>query len=452
MPKILLVDDEKRIRDSIRLTLSGGSYEIIEAEDPDEAYQKIQSEEVDLIFLDIHFSGTKTSLPLLEKLRNEGNIIPIVVLSGAASAKESADAIKLGAYDFLEKPVTSDRLILTLQNALRAFDSRARAERLPIIPSWSSNLIGSSAAMETTRDLISRYGSKDAKVLITGETGTGKEVIAHAIWLASERQKKPFIIVNSAAIPDSLIESELFGHRKGAFSGAISNQIGKIEMAHQGTLFLDEIGELSPHSQSKLLRFLETGEIQVLGSSRPKNCDVRLIAATSRDLPKEIKAGRFREDLFFRLNVARIEIAPLRDRKEDILPLFIHFIGTFCKRYGEAMPTVDIDAEKLLSKFAWPGNVRELRNVAERAILMCQRDITVELLRLVLGNGLPTEVTDLPASLGEVLPLRQYRQDSEARYIRHVIDLADGSVSKAALALGLDRSHLHQKLREFGSQ
>jgi two-component system nitrogen regulation response regulator NtrX len=448
---LLVVDDEKRVRESVRLSLSGEPYEIAEAETTEEAHRYILANQPDIILLDVHFQPGKTSLPLLEKLKNGGNQIPIVMLSGAASTKEATDAIKLGAYDFLEKPVTSERLRVTLQNAIHASKLKAREIATRVDLNIRMDIIGESKGIRAVKELIGQFGRRDAKVLITGETGTGKELVAHGIWRNSPRCHRPFIVVNSAAIPDTLIESELFGHKKGAFTGATANQVGKIEMADGGTLFLDEIGELSPMAQSKLLRFLETGEIQVLGSNKIKHCDVRLIAATSRNLQNEIKAGRFREDLYFRLNVALIEIPSLRDRKEDVLPIFNHFMVSVCQRYGEAIRLIDDDAKSALLSYSWPGNVRELRNVAERAVLLSPKTITRQVIESIVGLSHADEPSsDLPQTIDAALSLKDYRRKVESAYIEHILKLADGSVTKASQVLGLDRSHLHQKIKDLG--
>ncbi len=448
---LLVVDDERRVRESVRLALTGSVYEVAEAETIDEAYSFITGQQPDVVLLDVHFHNGKTSIPLLERLKREDNQIPVVMLSGAASAKEASHAMKLGAYDFLEKPVTSERLRVTLQNAVDASRLRAREVSTRVDLNVRTDIIGSSVAMVRVKELIGQYGRRDVKVLITGETGTGKELVAHGIWRNSPRCHKPFVVVNSAAIPDSLIESELFGHRKGAFTGATANQVGKIEMADGGTLFLDEIGELSPMAQGKLLRFLETGEIQVLGSNKVKHCDVRLVAATSRNLANEIKAGRFREDLYFRLNVALIDLPPLRGRSEDIVPIFSHFMRSVCQRYGEVERKVDDGARSALLGYSWPGNVRELRNVAERSVLLASDSITRDIIESIVGSdGTKATTSDLPSALDAAMSLKDYRRQLEARYIRHVMELADGSITKAAQVLGIDRSHLHQKIKDLG--
>lgn len=452
MTNLLVVDDEKRVRDSIRLTLDGEGFDITEAEDLESAYRLIAKDQPDIVLLDVHFRGGETCLSLLERLKSEDTKIPIILLSGAASAKEAADAIRLGAYDFLEKPIGAERLRITIQNALDASNLKSRTISATVERNVRTDLIGESAALQKVKELIGQFGRRDAKVLITGETGTGKELVAHGIWRASPRCGQPFIVVNSAAIPEALIESELFGHRKGSFTGATGNQMGKIEMANRGSLFLDEIGELSLSAQSKLLRFLESGEIQVIGENRAKKCDVRLIAATSRDLIQEIKAGRFREDLYFRLNVARIEIPPLRERREDILPIFQHFVATICKKYEEPIRFVDEDARSMLFHFNWPGNVRELRNVAERVVLLSKNTVSRDLVQDIIGpNSLRADQSaDLPRNISEAVPLKEYRRAIEIKYIEHVLKLAEGSVTKAAHALELDRSHLHQKLKDLG--
>lgn len=454
MSRLLVVDDEKPIRDAIRLALQGDSFVVEEAANLDAAYRCISSKDPpDLVLLDVHFPGGATCHGLLERLAAEAISIPIVVLSGAASAKEAADAIRAGAYDFIEKPITSERLRVSLANALASFALKASLRTITTERKDGGQVLGASEALQTVKRLVGQYAAKDVKVLITGETGTGKEVVAHSLWENSLRKDKPFIIVNVAAIPETLIESELFGHKKGAFTGATSNQLGKIEMADGGTLFLDEIGELPVKSQGKLLRFLESGEVQTLGSTSAKRCDVRLIAATSRNLADEIIAGRFREDLFFRLNVARIELPPLRERGADTVTLFRHFVGEFSKRHQEKPRTIQKDVDAALMAHSWQGNIRELRNVAERAVLLSKDAITKELIEGILGPALTRSKSNtegLPAHLDDVQSLKDYRARAEARYIGHVLWLAEGSVTKAAQALRVDRSHLHQKIKHYG--
>jgi two-component system nitrogen regulation response regulator NtrX len=363
-------------------------------------------------------------------------------MSGAANAKEAADAIRLGAYDYLEKPPTAERLRITLKRCLEHAQLRQSYLRLVSATNRQENLLGTSKGMMQVKKHIAQLAAKDVKVLITGETGTGKEEVAQALWRASSRRGQACITVNCASIPETLIESELFGHVRGAFTGATQNQIGKIEMADRGTLFLDEVGELTLAAQSKLLRFLENGEIQPVGANRTKICDVRLIVATSRDLEGETAKGRFREDLYYRLNVGRIEVPPLRSRREDVVPIFRHFVSTFCRRHNEPDKDIADDALRTLTQHDWPGNVRELRNVAERVAIIAGEQIASGDLALRESPG---------SALGEaIVPWKEFKQRSEAHYIAGVLQVTSGSVAKAAELLKLDRSHLHQKIAQLG--
>ncbi|PWU17508.1 MAG: Fis family transcriptional regulator, partial [Bdellovibrio sp.] len=365
--KILIADDESSVRQSIRLILSSEPYEILESGDLKEISQLICNENPDAVLLDIHFKGQGTSLDLMPELARQ--FIPTIILSGAATAGEAAAAIKLGAYDYIEKPVSADRLKLTLRRCLENSKLQQQWHDLTARQGAGVQLTGRSAAVLQLRRLIEQYGKKDVRVLITGETGVGKDVVAQLLWKSSNRADKAFIIVNSAALPENLLESELFGHKKGSFTGATTDQIGKIEMADRGTLFLDEIGDLSPSAQTKLLRFLEAGEIQKVGSHQIRKVDVRLIAATSRNLEADIERGLFRTDLYYRLNVARIHVPPLRDRSEDIASLFSYFVVQFCRKFKEPEKRIEPGVVDLLCEYSWPGNIRELRNAAERAVL-----------------------------------------------------------------------------------
>lgn len=451
MKTLLIVDDERPIREGIKLALSDEKFEFLDVGNKDEAFELLISRNIDVMLLDVHFRGHGTCLDLLERVKNAGIDIPIIILSGAATAREAAEAIRLGAYDFIEKPASTDRLRVSLHNAISAAQVKAIANGAVLDRNVRSDFVGDSQAMRDIKAQILQFGRRDAKILITGETGTGKELVAHAIWKASTRAQKPFVIVNSAAIPENLIESELFGHKKGSFTGAVSNQMGKIEMADGGTLFLDEIGELSVAAQSKLLRFLENDVLQPVGSNKFKKCDVRLIAATSRDLNAEIKAGRFREDLYFRLNVGRIEMPPLRHRKEDILTLFRHFVSTVCIRYKEPIRTFEDGIDLLLQGHYWPGNIREVRNVAERCVLTCNDKITKEVVSSFIGMSRPSAPqVDHPDEPQELVSLKEYRKMMDYKYLKRVLDAVDGSVKKAAQILEVDRSHLHQKLKELG--
>ena len=315
-------------------------------------------------------------------------------------------------------------------------------------------MIGSSSAIDETRRSINRLAPRDTKVLITGETGTGKELVARSLWQLSKRRDKPFVVVNAAAIPEGLVESELFGHRKGAFTGAYNDQVGKIELARDGTLFLDEIGDLPPKAQSKLLRFLENQEIQRVGDASSQRFDVRLVAATSCKIEEAVKLRQFRQDLYFRINVGRIALVPLRLRMGDLPELFEYFLGVLCDHYGEVQPQVSPQALTLLHAHTWPGNIRELRNVAERCVLAGESPISTQTIELSIGCGEDLELGKspgvLPNTQDQVVSLRDYCKMQEKLYIEAVLGVTRGNVSKAASLLCVDRSHLYQKASKLG--
>ncbi|HYX31825.1 MAG TPA: sigma-54 dependent transcriptional regulator [Oligoflexus sp.] len=463
MYNVLIADDDVAVRQAIRLCLMGDEFVIQDVGTLEEAHASIQREVPDLFLLDVHFSQGKTCLALLEKLKNEGIELPIIVLSGEASAAEAAQSIRLGAYDFIEKPLTHERLRLTIKNCLK-FSSINRFFRDMTSARSSYGLVGDSEQLRDLRKAIEKIGSKDVKVLITGETGVGKEVVAQSLWQASTRQAKPFIVVNAAAIPENLVESELFGHRKGAFTGALRDQAGKIEMADGGTLFIDEIGDLPQNAQTKLLRFLETGEVQKVGAPQIRHADVRIIAATSKDIEREVVNGQFRKDLYFRINVARIHIPPLRERKSDIFLLFKHFINGFSKKTGVSLPTIDLDVEQLLISYSWPGNVRELRNLAETILIDDPSRIAkAEASRILKSYALvhADEPDNMDARAEEppqglIIPiegrlsLKKFRSIGEKIYIEKVLQETQGSIKDAAHWLEIDRSYLHQKMQQLG--
>jgi two-component system nitrogen regulation response regulator NtrX len=450
---LLVADDDPAIRQAVRFILMNEPFEVLEAGTLEETHQVIVKSQPDILLLDVHFQGAETSLALLKQLSAEGISLPTLMLSGAASPQEAASAIKAGAYDYLDKPVTAERLKLTLERCIEHTKLRTFFKSMTIEHNNSSDLLGRSPEIEKIRKQITQVASRDLKVLLTGETGVGKEVVAQRIWKESARSKKPYIVINAAAIPETLIESELFGHKKGSFTGATSDQVGKIEMANGGTLFLDEIGELPKNAQSTLLRFLETGEIQKLGSHQIIKVDVRVIAATSRDLKAEMAKGHFRADLYYRLNVASIEIPPLRQRREDISLLFVFFVANFAHKLGEEAPTLEDEVFELLKRHPWPGNVRELRNVAERALASAMGRITrhhiVQILGSQLMDGTVESTNGVALALGEGMTLKDFKNSAEKIYIESVLAKVNGSVTKAAEILGIDRTYLHQKMSKL---
>lgn len=451
--RLLIADDDKIIRDAIRLSLMGEPYDVIEASTLDEVATRVASHEPDVMLLDVHFQGGANSIELINTLSRERPALPVIVISGAATAAEAAACVKNGAFDFLEKPVSSDRLKLAIARGVEHARLKACVAGFTA-PSGSSDngqpgFVSRSPAMAAIKEQIGLFAGRDVKVLVTGETGTGKEVVAQALWRASARRHKPFVVVNAAAIPESLCESELFGHKKGSFTGAVADQMGKIEMANGGTLFLDEIGDLSAAAQIKLLRFLETGEIQPVGAHKTRVVDVRLIAATSRDLEQEMAAKRFRADLYFRLNVARIEIPPLRRRRDDIPVLFTYFVEQFARKFGETPKTIDDETMTSLTRYDWPGNVRELRNVAERCVLSSQGP-RLHVPASILGASASKAPSDGDLDPNAPFPtLKEFRAEVERRHIERALERADGSITKAAAMLGIDRSYLHQKLAQM---
>lgn len=435
--RILIVDDESGIRTSLRLGLEREHYEIAEAEDAERAVDIAATFHPDLALVDVRLPG-HDGLWVLRKLREQH--LPVVMISGNASLSEAVQAVKEGAFDFLEKPLSIDKVIVTIG---RALDYEQIKDRVTLLSEHAKaeEPVGRSKEWQAAMDTASRVAPTDATVLIQGESGTGKELVAAWIHANSVRSATPFVPVNVAAMPDTLIESELFGHEKGAFTGAVAPRKGKFEMAAGGTLFLDEIGEMPVPVQPKILRALESGEIQRLGSERVRRSDVRLIAATNRDLKAAVAAGQFREDLFYRLNVIPIMLPPLRDRGEDIDLLAGHFTASFCKRYRRPALSWTPDARDLLHQARWPGNVRELRNVCERLAILARDPVTDAVLEGMLA---------LPSAAESSGELRRRLDQHEADILREAIASVAGNISAAAQKLGVSRSQLYRKMERLG--
>ena len=443
-PRILLVDDDPGVLKGLRGLLSDEGFSPVEARSTAEALRLLDApgSPPALMLLDLRMPG-ETGLELLARLPKPLSL-PVVVLSGEASPAEAVQALKLGATDFVEKPPSPERLLTALRNALALSELREEQQRLQEELARPGHLVGDSPAMESLRKLISRVGPSDAAILITGETGTGKERVARALHLASGRKGR-LVAVNCAAIPSTLLESELFGHERGAFSGATTRRLGRIEQAHGGTLFLDELGDMPQELQAKLLRVLETKEVERLGGGLPIPVNVRILAATHRDLSRAVQEGRFRQDLYFRLNVLPLHLPPLRERPEDLLPLARAFAAELA---GPEVPLVLAPgAEEALRAWPWPGNVRELRNFIER-------------LNLLRGEG-PLTVT--PESLagptsppaapqGLALGQKSYREhvdDFERTLIKAALE-EGGSIAGAARLLQVDRGNLYRRIKALG--
>lgn len=377
MAKILIVDDERSIRNTLKDILEVESYQVDVVESGIEALDLIKENNYDVVFSDIKMPQMD-GVELLQKIKVNNPEMPIIMISGHGTIETAVDCIKKGAYDFIEKPIDLNRLLIVVRNAL---DRTKQASEIRVLKrkiDQRYEMIGCSPSVERLRKMIATIAPTDARVLITGDNGTGKEVVARQIYLQSNRANKPFVEVNCAAIPSELIESELFGHEKGAFTSAIKQRIGKFEQADGGTIFLDEIGDMALSAQAKVLRCLQENVVSPVGSDKLIKIDVRVIAATNKDLKEEIKKGNFREDLFHRLNVIPLHVSKLADRREDIPLLVDHFLHVICTEQGIAPKKFDETAIELLKNYPWPGNIRELRNIVERLIILCGTVITAD--------------------------------------------------------------------------
>lgn len=446
LPLALIIDDEEAICQSLAGVLEDEGWRTVSAHSGRQGMIEYKANPPDLVFLDVWMPGMD-GIETLQHLKEMRGDIPIVIMSGHGTIETAVKTTKLGAYDFLEKPLSLEKILPMIAHTLKM--RRAPADSGSTAPGRRHELIGESPVVQQIRKQIKIVAPRNAWVLITGENGTGKEVVAMNIHAQSTRSDKPFIAVNCAAIPDELIESELFGHVKGAFTGAVANQRGKFELAHQGTLFLDEIGDMALKTQAKILRVLQEQQFERLGDDETIQVDVRVIAATNKDLKAEIAAGTFREDLYYRLNVVPFHLAPLRERGEDIDILANHFFGHMATELGEPRKTVDPEALELMRGHTWPGNVREMRNLVERLCIMVESPT-------VHASDLPDVIVlqsrpDLKAGAGSLAAtLKEAKSDFERQYILDKLSENGWNVSKTAEAIGIERSNLHRKLRAYG--
>jgi len=443
---ILIVDDEEGIRRSLKGVLEDEGYRVLLAEDGDKALSLMEEESPDLVLLDIWMPG-KDGMVVLEEIRRGWPMLPVVMISGHGSIDLAVRATKLGAYDFVEKPLSLDKVLLTLRNALNYsfLEEENRRLRQQVRP--RDEITGTSPAIQRLKEQVRIIAPTSSFVLIHGENGTGKEVVARAIYKQSRRSQGPFVEVNCAAIPEELIESELFGHEKGAFTGATQMRRGKFDLAHQGTLFLDEIGDMSLSTQAKILRVLQEQRFQRVGGNRYIQVDVRVIAATNKNLEEEIRAGRFREDLYHRLNVIPIDVPPLRERLEDIPLLVEEFVEEFAKLRGYPRRKFSPEVMKAFEEYSWPGNVRELKNVVERLLILARSDVVkLQDLKPPVWFG-PKERAKTPSF---PQTLKEAREAFEKAFIQEKLEEFGWNISRTAEAIGLDRSHLHKKMRELG--
>ncbi len=442
--RILVIDDEKAVRETLVEVLADEGYAVTSVDSGEEGLRRLREEDFDLVLLDVWLRD-RDGLSILEAGSSRLREIPVVMISGHASVETAVRAVRLGAYDFLEKPLSLERVILTAQKAIERRDLLAEVASFRGQTEFEAVLIGDSVPMRRLREDIARVARTDARILIVGENGTGKELVARAIHGASPRGASRMVEVNCAAIPEELIESELFGHVRGAFTGALEDRRGKFEEADGGTLFLDEVGDMSARTQAKVLRALQESTFVRVGGTRPICSDARVLSATNKDLAEEIRRGTFREDLYFRLAVVPVAVPPLRDRRDDIPALATHFLETATRRFGHRPRRLSPAALDALSDYRWPGNVRELRNVVERLVILGPAD---EIRR----EDLPAEIRDGDLSVPPPpdAPLRDARDDFERRYILAALRRHRGNVTRAAETLQVERSNLYRKLKSYG--
>ncbi len=442
---VLIVDDERNIREGLSKALEMDGHETFLARDGQEALDIIHQEEIDLVIADLRMprlSGEE----LLRRVVDSWPTIPVIILTGHGTIETAVQAMRDGAFDFVTKPVNLDRLSLLVKRALSTrelvLQHRAMQEELQQQRRQFSNIIGKSSEMNKVLDVVKQVAPTKAGVLITGESGVGKELIADAIHTLSNRKDKPFIKVHCAALSESLLESELFGHEKGSFTGAVARKRGRFELAHMGTIFLDEIGEISQSVQIKILRVIQEKSFERVGGEETLEVDVRIISATNKDLKAEIERGSFREDLYYRLNVVNIHIPPLRERKEDIPLLVSAFIREFAQENNKAVEGIDPKARSSLYNYAWPGNIRELRNVIESAVVMCKGNI-------ITTDDLPPSVTSEPENNYVRIPMGSTLAEAEQEMIRSTLNQQNGNKSRTAEVLGIGRKTLHRKISEY---
>ena len=453
MSSVLIIDDEPNIRRMVGALLNAEGYDVRDAADGTSGLTRAREAEPDVVLLDLMMPGEFDGLGTLARLREAAPDVPVIMMSGRANLTDAVKATKLGAFNFLEKPLSPEGVLVALAAALELRQARREARALREDLGLHAEMVGDSPGMARVREMIDRVAATDSRVLITGESGTGKELVAAAIHLQSPRRDRPFIRVNCAAIPKDLVESEMFGHEKGAFTGATERRIGRFELAHTGTLFLDEVGDLGADAQAKLLRAIEAGEIERVGGGKPIKVDVRIIAATNKDLTRSVAEGLFREDLYFRLNVIPIGLPPLRERPGDVPALVRHFATLFRSKSGQPSAVWSDDAVAAMMRYRWPGNVRELANIIERlSILHGGRTIaSAEVGAVVpLNSAEPQKTAPLPnpSSLDE--SLTDTLDEYERMLITRAISVAEGNIAEAARRLKTDRPNLYRRMKRLG--
>ncbi len=446
MPTILVVDDEKPVREALLLILEYEKFSVLFAEDGSRCLQVLEQHAVDAVLLDIKMPGMD-GMEVLQEIRKRYSDLPVIMISGHGTIETAVEATKKGAFDFLQKPPDRDRILITVRNALEQNKLSREVQQIREKIEGKERILGESPKLKEILVLIDRIAPTDSRVLITGENGTGKELVAGALHRASKRHTKPLVEVNCAAIPTELIESELFGHEKGSFTGATAQRIGKFEQADGGTIFLDEVGDMSLAAQAKVLRVLEEGKIERVGGSKTIPVDVRVIAATNKNLLEEIAKGTFREDLYHRLNVIPIHVPPLRDRREDIPILTKAFMEEICARNGKPRKNMADRAMQILTAMEWRGNVRELRNMVERLVIISPGNaIDGALLESVRSD----KVSEMDDIIVGSKTFQDFKDRAERAYIKHMLELYNWNISRTAEAMEIQRSHLYSKMKKYG--
>ncbi len=444
---ILVVDDEESICQSLKGILSDEGYEVLTAKSGEEALKMTEEEQPDLVLLDIWLPGID-GIDVLKAVKQEYPQIQVIMMSGHGTIETAVKATKLGAFDFIEKPLSLEKVVLIVNHAIDLVRLEEENKLLKQKVHYDYELVGQSRAIKELKEVIKIVAPTNAWILIMGENGTGKELVARSIHLQSRRVRRPLIEVNCAAIPEELIESELFGHEKGAFTGATAKKRGKFELAHEGTIFLDEVGDMSAKAQAKILRILQEKKFERVGGAKILETDVRVLAASNKDLEKEMEEGRFRQDLYYRLHVIPLTILPLRERKEDIPPLIEHFTREFSMKEGIAPKVMTDEAVTLMMEHNWPGNVRELKNIIERLVIMVPSEVidAKDIPPLVKEDGGAND----NHALFSHQSYRAARLEFERQFITKKLEENEWNVSKTADSIGLERSNLHRKIKVHG--
>lgn len=444
MRSILIIDDEKNIRRSLDMILTGEKYKVQTAETGKEGIAACKKAGYDLVFLDLLLPDIN-GIEVLKEIKKVRENIVVVMMSGHGTIENAVESLKFGAYDFIEKPLTKEKVLVETKNALEHSTLKEENRKLRQKISGKYEIIGSTPEIRDIKEQILKIAATNVRVLVLGESGTGKELVARAVHSNSSRKDHPFIQINCAAIPEELIESELFGSVKGAYTGSVSDREGKFSLADKGTLFLDEIGDMSVRVQAKVLRVLQEGEFEKVGGEKTVKVDVRVLAATNKDLKEGVANGTFREDLYFRLNVVPIMVPPLRKRSEDIPVLVQHFIREYCSDNGFKVKKISPEAMKILSNYDWPGNIRELRNIIERIIIMSGEEIEESDIPGHLTNREP--VFSRKVNFGK--SLKEVKEEVEREYISYMLEKNEWNISKASRDLGIERTNLHKKINYY---